>query len=264
MNTKKLAVLLFGFFSGSCFADGCVSGNCYNGEGTYIWEHFFSHDEKFVGTWESGKKKIGEYTCDNGNRYYGEWSSNDDLVKITSALFISPNNEEYYGNIRNCEPHGKGKISYASGNKYEGEFSDGRKNGQGIFYWKDGDKYEGSFSYDSRTGYGTYTFASGTKYVGMFTDNKFHGQGTMYYTNGTQNAGEWDNDEFMTPEKLEERRKKVEAARQREIVCNSQITMCKSQCEGLSDIDDQVEKHLFSSEKTSPRQRCKRTCSNSC
>jgi len=49
---------------------GCVSGNCDDGQGTYIW----SSGNKYIGEWKSGKMNgVGTYYWKNGDKYEGDW-----------------------------------------------------------------------------------------------------------------------------------------------------------------------------------------------
>ena len=48
---------------------GCVSGNCGNGWGTYIYP-----DGEYTGEWKDGKQEgHGTYTLNNGDKYEGSW-----------------------------------------------------------------------------------------------------------------------------------------------------------------------------------------------
>lgn len=124
--------------------------------------------------------------------------------------------------------HGKGTLTFPSGNQYEGEFKLGRREGIGIFIWQgkffflsklsrplalytptlnqcsntlaqnpainqkkklDGERYEGSFKLDKRDGYGIYHYANGDVYKGMFSDGLKHGFGIYQYANGNRYEG---------------------------------------------------------------------------
>lgn len=57
----------------------------------------------------------------------------------------------------------------------------------------------------------------------------------------------------------------ADAAKDREIqACLDRANSCSSQCEGLSNRTDEIEKGFFSDNKTSPRKRCKDTCEKPC
>lgn len=70
------------------------------------------------------------------------------------------------------EPHGRGVMTYDTGEVYEGE-------------WKNG----------IRHGYGACTTSNGDRYNGNWMNDKINGQGTYYYPDGTVYDGEWKNGE---------------------------------------------------------------------
>ena len=55
------------------FGQLCISGDCNNGQGTYI----YANGDKYVGEhkdgWSHGQ---GTYTDTSGNKYVGEWKDN--------------------------------------------------------------------------------------------------------------------------------------------------------------------------------------------
>ena len=73
---KFLLTIFFLFLSTSVFADSCVSGDCVNGYGTYVWDD----GDKYVG--ESKDNLLhgqGTYTYGDGTTKTGIWK-NDELV----------------------------------------------------------------------------------------------------------------------------------------------------------------------------------------
>lgn len=48
----------------------------------------------------------------------------------------------YVGDMKDGEPHGRGKMIYASGNVYEGEYKDGKRHGRGKKIYHSGNVYE--------------------------------------------------------------------------------------------------------------------------
>jgi len=76
--------------------EGCVQGNCVNGQGTYA----FSNGNKYAGEWRDGELDgKGTYTFANGDKYVGEY--------------------------KNSKRHGQGTFTYANGDKWVGEWKDG-------------------------------------------------------------------------------------------------------------------------------------------
>ena len=63
---------LFFFGQSSNFGEktGCISGNCVNGYGVYVWES----GEKYEGFWKNDKKNgQGTYTWASGTVKKGKW-----------------------------------------------------------------------------------------------------------------------------------------------------------------------------------------------
>ena len=78
---------------------GCVSGDCKNGHGTYI----YANGDKYVGEYKYGDQ--GTYTYSDGEKYVGEY--------------------------KDGKEHGQGTFTFPDGEKYVGEWKDGKKHGQG-------------------------------------------------------------------------------------------------------------------------------------
>ena len=149
----------------------CISGDCDNGYGTYIYDD----GNKYVGEWKDGKRNgQGTYTSARGNKYVGEWK--DD------------------------KKHGLATNTFANGNKYVGEFKDDMYNGQGTNTFANGNKYVGEYKDDMYNGQGTATWANGDKYVGELMAGMMHGQGTGTLADGTIKKGLWQNNQFLDNE----------------------------------------------------------------
>jgi hypothetical protein len=76
------------------------------------------------------------------------------LFTTISSNFV----QEYVGDVIGPQKryHGKGQITYKSGNLYEGDFEFGKLEGKGIYRWKDGVLYSGEFKNNKITGTGEY------------------------------------------------------------------------------------------------------------
>ena len=79
---------------------------------------------------------------------------------------------KYVGKIKNGEPNGEGKITYADGNSYEGNFINGVKNGYGTFKWSDGEVYVGNWKNNRKSGQGSYRYSDGEVWTGNWKDDK--------------------------------------------------------------------------------------------
>ena len=110
---KFLLTFFFLFLSTAVFADSCVSGDCDNGYGTYVWD--------------SGEFK--------GDKYVGENKNN---LADGQGTYTYADGEKYVGEFRNNAFEGLGTYTYASGDKYVGEFKNDVRHGQGTFTYADG------------------------------------------------------------------------------------------------------------------------------
>lgn len=101
----------------------CISGNCLNGHGTYLWQT----GDKYIGNWKDGKKNgSGTLIFPDGSeyqKYVGEWKDND------------------FG--------GQGTLTYSNGKIFTGKWINGRKEGLGILYNANGTiEHKGKWSND--------------------------------------------------------------------------------------------------------------------
>ena len=140
----------------------CMSGDCENGYGTYI----FPNQDKYVGKYKDGNfHGKGTYTFSNGDKYVGE---HKDGERNGQGIYT------YTSYVRSCIRN--------SGSKYVGEFKDGLYHGQGTKIWKKGTVFEGD------------------RYVGQWKENKKHGKGTYITSDEKQYKGMWENDKFIGEE----------------------------------------------------------------
>ena len=115
---------------------GCISGNCENGSGTYVYANGF----RFEGDFVNGKREGRGFLKDpDGGTYDGMWS-----------------NDFFNG----------------QGTKYTGEWKDGIQDGYGIYFYANGDKYTGYFKNNKFNGKGTYTWTNGQSATGTFRDGE--------------------------------------------------------------------------------------------
>ena len=172
---KKLFLITTLLFSSVSYGQGCTSGDCSSGQGTYT----FANGDKYVGSFKDGKiTGQGTYTFSNG-KYVGEFKDN--------------------------QHKGQGTYTFNNGNKYVGEWKDSQQNGQGTFTWANGDKYVGEFIDNERNGQGTLTFANRIKtVVGVWENNTYF---------GTKSA--WDEKEKERKAQAERERLAREAARKK-------------------------------------------------
>ncbi len=139
MKTKLLLILIFSISIFHGYSQtGCVSGNCWNGFGSY----HFADGAIYLGEWKNGKfNGQGTYTYSNGDKYIGEWK------------------EDY--------KDGQGTYYYSDGAIYNGSWKDDYKNGQGILTNSKGSK----FVWD-KNGY----YVGESKTASDISDNNIHTQ----------------------------------------------------------------------------------------
>jgi len=187
----------------------CLDGNCYNGNGTYLYKS----GAQYTGHFRDGKIN------GKGTLRHGEYS------------FAS--GDQYQGQFQKGQFHGEGTMFYASGSKYIGLWADNKKNGKGKIFNLDGKTQEGEWHNDemirternpakkestinsnktrkvettpsSKNKFkdcnklycnaekGQYTYRDGTRYIGEFYSGKPRGKGTVFYANGDKYVGAWD------------------------------------------------------------------------
>lgn len=118
MKPTSLFILLLGLLIQGPISwaqeTGCVSGNCINGKGYYL----YSNGDKYIGEFSDGKRHgHGAYYFKNGNVYKGEHHHN--------------------------KRHGYGTYKFKNGDTYVGEYRDNSRHGEGIYYFANGAKQEG-------------------------------------------------------------------------------------------------------------------------
>jgi hypothetical protein len=183
----------------------CVSGNCKDGKGTYL----YPSGAKYIGEFKNGEiSGVGVCYYTDGSKFSGEWKQRFPDGKGTKTY---SDGTKRTGDWRKGKPvDEKGNIleDYISKKKEErtddgtniqsGCLSGDCKDGIGVFAYPDGSKYEGGFANGKFSGQGVFTFANGDIYTGNFKNNYPHGDGTR--THGTGNppeTGEWREGEFV-------------------------------------------------------------------
>lgn len=177
---------------------GCISGNCRNGKGIYIYPSGaiyigefkdgqihgigvcnYTDGSKYQGNWvfrypEGRGTKISP----DGRKWTGEWKKGkplDDNGEIIAVLFPSEKLQEVETDVQTgCVEgdclQGTGIFAYANGVSYEGQFANGKPNGEGVFVYEDESRYEGMVKDGLYSGQGTYTDASGNSQSGVWEE----------------------------------------------------------------------------------------------
>lgn len=200
---RLLLLLLVSMLSLTRSDAQCISGDCRNGRGIYV----YPSGAKYIGEFKDGEiHGVGTCYYTNGSKYQGEW--------------------------QHRYPHGKGTKVYEDGFKYTGKWLKGKpvdddgnflveyvvvkkeetedindiqsgclagdcQNGQGTFAYPDGSKYDGQFQEGKLKGLGTWYFTNGDKYVGAFDNNFPNGKGVLYAADGATTSGLWQDGEYV-------------------------------------------------------------------
>ena len=169
----------------------CITGDCNNGIGTYL----FKDNSRAEGKWENGKLKGKcKIFYASGNYYEGEMINN---TKNGNGLYKTQE-AEINGIFLNDTLNGKGKIIFSDKTIHEGIFKNDLLNGLGKIIFPDGSYYEGVFTNNYLNGKGIYVFKNGDKYEGNFKNNERHGDGVIYFLKGGSLKGTWVNDNYIS------------------------------------------------------------------
>ncbi|MBX2890872.1 MAG: caspase family protein [Saprospiraceae bacterium] len=183
----------------------CVSGDCKNGVGTFV----YPSGAKYTGHFKDGEiHGIGVCYYTDGSKYQGEWVHRYPEGKGTKTYSDGTVRTGLWKRGKPVDENGNLLEEYIAKKKDErqddgtniqsGCLSGDCKNGQGIFAYPDGSKYEGQFLKGKFHGQGVFYFANGDKYEGEFKENYPDGQGTRTYAvNNQQEAGEWRQGEYF-------------------------------------------------------------------
>lgn len=170
----------------------CMSGNCLNGIGKYLFPNDLVYEGSFVNGKANGK---GKAIYKDGGTYVGDFV-NGKMEGI--GIFSYANGNTYKGGWLNNVKSGQGTQTLkASGELYVGQFANDKRHGKGKATYKNGDTYDGDWVNGLREGQATYTFPNGSYYIGGFLKDKQHGTGKQFnkLTNNTI-EGIWQDGKF--------------------------------------------------------------------
>jgi len=190
---------------------GCISGDCINGSGIYV----YPSGAKYIGQFNNGEIH-GTGTCyyTDGSKYVGDWAHRYPEGK--GKKIYADGTERYglwekgqpvdeYGNIEE-EYTAKDGSNFDDTNIQSGCLTGNCTNGRGVFAYPDGSRYEGQFVNGIIHGEGTFYYYNGDKYVGQFRKGFKHGEGVLYYRDGTKLSGYWEEGEFVNNGRMDTQR----------------------------------------------------------
>ncbi|MBK7406909.1 MAG: caspase family protein [Saprospirales bacterium] len=183
---------------------GCISGDCKNGKGIYI----YPSGAIYIGEFRDGEiHGIGACHYSDGSKYQGEWVYRYPEGRGTKTL---PDGTKWTGRWKKGQPvDEKGDVvtNLFPGKEIAAEEGDGNiqtgcvsgdcQNGDGAFAYADGSKYEGQFAHGKPNGKGVFAHFDGDRYEGGFKEGFPHGQGTLYGKDGDVTSGIWEKGEYI-------------------------------------------------------------------
>jgi len=174
----------------------CISGNCRNGNGTYLFKSGGKYKGHFKNFFLTGK---GTFFFTNGNVYSGKWKKN---FREGKGQLKMATGDIYKGDFKANKFWGKGTYKFASGDKYIGDWYNDKATGEGVYVFSNSERYEGHFLDGKFDGTGTYVYQNGTKYIGQWKNNRRDGKGKLIDKNGQFQYGIWKKDNLVSKEKI--------------------------------------------------------------
>ena len=202
---NTFAILLSSIFLLASFAASaqCVSGNCKNGRGIYL----YPSGAKYIGEFKDGEiHGVGTCYYTDGSKYQGHWQNRFPQGEGTK---VYADGSSWKGNWKMGKPidasgHfiagqlvNKGETGNDGTDIQSGCIKGNCENGNGIIAYADGSKYEGQFKNGNIEGKGTWYYPNGDKYIGGFTNNYQHGEGIIIKEDGSKIKGVWKEGEYI-------------------------------------------------------------------
>lgn len=102
-------------------AVGCVSGDCEDGTGVFV----YPTGERYAGEFEDGDKhgEGTEYYADGKVKYKGGFRDN---LRCDYGVYFYRNGDKYVGWFQKNVPNGKGTYRFADGDQITGNFRNGQ------------------------------------------------------------------------------------------------------------------------------------------
>jgi len=202
--------LLLSFLFSQSIQAQCISGNCTNGTGIFM----YPSGAKYIGQFKDSEiHGIGVCYYTDGSVYRGEWVHRYPEGVGTKTI---ADGRTWTGNwlkglpmdengefIETLFPEEKVAAVIAEEEIQSGCISGDCINGEGVYGYPDGSKFEGQFLDSLPDGWGTFSYVNGDHYTGAFSHGLKHGKGTFYYADTTQSTGEWREGEYLGNAQIE-------------------------------------------------------------
>lgn len=201
---RRLNVLLFiSVFLCQHALSQCISGDCVNGWGTFI----FPGDNRYVGEFKDGQVHgVGVCYYADGRQYSGQWKyrfpDGHGVMSTQEGKVFQGTWEKglLAGDRQQGDPVFLDYLSADGIPPETGCVSGDCLDGFGIYFFLDGSKYQGIFTEGAPHGPGVLFQPNGERYVGGFRAEKPHGKGTLYRKDETRVQGVWEEGRFVRPD----------------------------------------------------------------
>jgi hypothetical protein len=116
---------------------GCISGDCEDGTGVFL----YPTRERYAGEFEEGDKhgEGTEYYADGKVKYKGNFRDN---LRSDYGVYFYRNGDKYAGWFQNNVPNGKGTYYFADGSRLVASFKNGQPTPGGTMYESNGARGE--------------------------------------------------------------------------------------------------------------------------
>lgn len=180
----------------------CISGDCQNGTGIFI----YPSGAKYVGQFRNGEiHGIGSCYYTDGSVYRGHWHQRYPEGKGTKTLsdgrswsgqWLRGMPVDEQGNPLEVFPESKPDVYRAEEVVIQnGCLSGNCRDGFGVKGYPDGSRYEGDFQNGKPQGNGIFIYANGNWYRGEFHQGLRHGAGILSTEEGIKD-GNWKEGEY--------------------------------------------------------------------
>lgn len=182
------------------YEEGCVSGDCENGWGVYIYEDGSLH----AGYWKNGLQHyFGAKFWSSGDFYFGIYNNGDRKTRRqgfyvfkdrTIKTYVQPTKFYTSGCIEgNCD-NGFGTYIWPNGDLHTGFWKNGNQHYIGLKFWHDNDFFLGVYKNGKRQKRGLYVFEDGSREMRTQPVYFNHSDSNISLDNGEEDSFTIEND----------------------------------------------------------------------